>query len=277
MFLCFFFFFFQAEDGIRDVERSRGLGDVYKRQVSTQSTWETTDKEMKEIRDSEHRDAKIHMPTPSSGMPPKEGTPLLKDRKNQLYSEKKEKLINLIFKNEITIKEASSRLGFNYSTAKNIVKLHKIKLQKGPFPQDSSNQRLNQSNEKKELGSTIPLSKILVPFYNKETAEALLLKAGLQVDERSKFLVNFAIPQNESEIKHESETKRHTRMDKQVQGNSNSTREFSSRPHCSLSPQFNFNFYSSSIHAWQIPCSYPVVSFRRFQELQMKRTAQQPL
>eukprot|EP00831_Metopus_contortus_P035570 TRINITY_DN28316_c0_g1_i2.p1 TRINITY_DN28316_c0_g1~~TRINITY_DN28316_c0_g1_i2.p1 ORF type:complete len:123 (-),score=45.87 TRINITY_DN28316_c0_g1_i2:79-447(-) len=33
------FFFFQAEDGIRDVERSRGLGDVYKRQVSTQSTW----------------------------------------------------------------------------------------------------------------------------------------------------------------------------------------------------------------------------------------------
>eukprot|EP00831_Metopus_contortus_P013797 TRINITY_DN1562_c0_g1_i5.p2 TRINITY_DN1562_c0_g1~~TRINITY_DN1562_c0_g1_i5.p2 ORF type:complete len:146 (-),score=52.79 TRINITY_DN1562_c0_g1_i5:418-855(-) len=36
----FFFFFFQAEDGIRDVERSRGLGDVYKRQVSTQSTWD---------------------------------------------------------------------------------------------------------------------------------------------------------------------------------------------------------------------------------------------
>ena len=29
--LCFFFFF-QAEDGIRDLVRSRGLGDVYKRQ-----------------------------------------------------------------------------------------------------------------------------------------------------------------------------------------------------------------------------------------------------
>ena len=27
------FFFFQAEDGIRDLERSRGLGDVYKRQL----------------------------------------------------------------------------------------------------------------------------------------------------------------------------------------------------------------------------------------------------
>ena len=27
--------FFQAEDGIRDVEKSRGLGDVYKRQIST--------------------------------------------------------------------------------------------------------------------------------------------------------------------------------------------------------------------------------------------------
>ena len=28
-------FFFQAEDGIRDLVRSRGLGDVYKRQVPT--------------------------------------------------------------------------------------------------------------------------------------------------------------------------------------------------------------------------------------------------
>ena len=28
------FFFFQAEDGIRDLVRSRGLGDVYKRQAS---------------------------------------------------------------------------------------------------------------------------------------------------------------------------------------------------------------------------------------------------
>ena len=30
--LCVFFFF-QAEDGIRDLVRSRGLGDVYKRQA----------------------------------------------------------------------------------------------------------------------------------------------------------------------------------------------------------------------------------------------------
>ena len=29
-----FVFFFQAEDGIRDAQESRGLGDVYKRQVS---------------------------------------------------------------------------------------------------------------------------------------------------------------------------------------------------------------------------------------------------
>ena len=29
---CYLFFFFQAEDGIRDLVRSRGLGDVYKRQ-----------------------------------------------------------------------------------------------------------------------------------------------------------------------------------------------------------------------------------------------------
>ena len=31
-FVVLFFFFFQAEDGIRDLVRSRGLGDVYKRQ-----------------------------------------------------------------------------------------------------------------------------------------------------------------------------------------------------------------------------------------------------
>ena len=34
--VCIFFcvvFFFQAEDGIRDLVRSRGLGDVYKRQL----------------------------------------------------------------------------------------------------------------------------------------------------------------------------------------------------------------------------------------------------
>ena len=28
-----FFFFFQEEDGIRDAQESRGLGDVYKRQL----------------------------------------------------------------------------------------------------------------------------------------------------------------------------------------------------------------------------------------------------
>ena len=32
LFFFFLFFFFQAEDGIRDLVRSRGLGDVYKRQ-----------------------------------------------------------------------------------------------------------------------------------------------------------------------------------------------------------------------------------------------------
>ena len=31
--VSFVVFFFQAEDGIRDLVRSRGLGDVYKRQL----------------------------------------------------------------------------------------------------------------------------------------------------------------------------------------------------------------------------------------------------
>ena len=33
-----YFFFFQAEDGIRDAQESRGLGDVYKRQERIPST-----------------------------------------------------------------------------------------------------------------------------------------------------------------------------------------------------------------------------------------------
>ena len=36
-YVLWFLFFFQAEDGIRDLVRSRGLGDVYKRQVHTLS------------------------------------------------------------------------------------------------------------------------------------------------------------------------------------------------------------------------------------------------
>ena len=37
------FFFFQAEDGIRDLVRSRGLGDVYKRQTENQGMLEFRD------------------------------------------------------------------------------------------------------------------------------------------------------------------------------------------------------------------------------------------
>ena len=33
------FFFFQAEDGIRDAQESRGLGDVYKRQDKSTTEW----------------------------------------------------------------------------------------------------------------------------------------------------------------------------------------------------------------------------------------------
>ena len=36
-FFWFCFFFFQAEDGIRDAQESRGLGDVYKRQTRTRA------------------------------------------------------------------------------------------------------------------------------------------------------------------------------------------------------------------------------------------------
>ena len=36
-------FFFQAEDGIRDLVRSRGLGDVYKRQEQMNAQTEALD------------------------------------------------------------------------------------------------------------------------------------------------------------------------------------------------------------------------------------------
>ena len=39
-----FIFFFQAEDGIRDAQESRGLGDVYKRQVRLVPSRRTLDK-----------------------------------------------------------------------------------------------------------------------------------------------------------------------------------------------------------------------------------------
>ena len=37
-------FFFQAEDGIRDAQESRGLGDVYKRQFKYSTTVKTVSK-----------------------------------------------------------------------------------------------------------------------------------------------------------------------------------------------------------------------------------------
>ena len=43
LYVCFFFFV-QAEDGIRDLVRSRGLGDVYKRQLTAvTANGQTTD------------------------------------------------------------------------------------------------------------------------------------------------------------------------------------------------------------------------------------------
>ena len=42
-------FFFQAEDGIRDLVRSRGLGDVYKRQVESRAGYFAQSEEAHDI------------------------------------------------------------------------------------------------------------------------------------------------------------------------------------------------------------------------------------
>ena len=50
--MLFCFFFFQAEDGIRYLVRSRGLGDVYKRQVTANPEVISMAKRYKESTDS---------------------------------------------------------------------------------------------------------------------------------------------------------------------------------------------------------------------------------
>ena len=54
-------FFFQAEDGIRDLVRSRGLGDVYKRQVCTTVAGETP----RSRSGCSAKWARINMPSPA--------------------------------------------------------------------------------------------------------------------------------------------------------------------------------------------------------------------
>ena len=58
------FFFFQAEDGIRDLVRSRGLGDVYKRQPLLQAGFhhddDAADSHAVANGDPDFRDRAIH-------------------------------------------------------------------------------------------------------------------------------------------------------------------------------------------------------------------------
>ena len=57
-------FFFQAEDGIRDLVRSRGLGDVYKRQIHgilhLLGLNDKTKSEQLEIREAENKSLELY-------------------------------------------------------------------------------------------------------------------------------------------------------------------------------------------------------------------------
>ena len=70
--IAIIFFFFQAEDGIRDLVRSRGLGDVYKRQLQRRAAprahpLQTTGQDQaaiglsRELTPSTHRLSLIHI------------------------------------------------------------------------------------------------------------------------------------------------------------------------------------------------------------------------
>ena len=57
-------FFFQAEDGIRDLVRSRGLGDVYKRQISRKAIQRKTGaRGLRSILESILLDTMFELPT----------------------------------------------------------------------------------------------------------------------------------------------------------------------------------------------------------------------
>ena len=53
---CWIVFFFQAEDGIRDAQESRGLGDVYKRQLKSRYRKKTN-----RLREAENRGMPVHV------------------------------------------------------------------------------------------------------------------------------------------------------------------------------------------------------------------------
>ena len=55
--VCCVLCFFQAEDGIRDLVRSRGLGDVYKRQVQHQQPVAQAAHRQQIVADEQHRHA----------------------------------------------------------------------------------------------------------------------------------------------------------------------------------------------------------------------------
>ena len=55
------FFFFQAEDGIRDLVRSRGLGDVYKRQAQDRAVGARSD-DARNARSDDARNARSDRP-----------------------------------------------------------------------------------------------------------------------------------------------------------------------------------------------------------------------
>ena len=60
------FFFFQAEDGIRDLVRSRGLGDVYKRQVQQHTIHGIVLDVMMQTRDEGFHLARVLRKTPQT-------------------------------------------------------------------------------------------------------------------------------------------------------------------------------------------------------------------
>ena len=63
-----FFFFFQAEDGIRDLVRSRGLGDVYKRQ--SQDVRDACEgQRLPEVREVMERQAGVHRVSGGAAVP----------------------------------------------------------------------------------------------------------------------------------------------------------------------------------------------------------------
>eukprot|EP00831_Metopus_contortus_P042687 TRINITY_DN33_c0_g1_i1.p2 TRINITY_DN33_c0_g1~~TRINITY_DN33_c0_g1_i1.p2 ORF type:complete len:226 (+),score=24.40 TRINITY_DN33_c0_g1_i1:273-950(+) len=175
---------------------------------------------------------------------------LSKRRYVQVASDKRQELLNLLQNEQVTIKEAAERLNINYSTAKNIVKLYKKEKRITPHVKRTCSLLKETEEKKKEIG--VPFSQIFLPFFQKEEAEVLLLRASKKPLDKVEFFKNFSESVKNYQIQKDQGTNQIWSQQGPVQasnGSGNVTEESRHGPKCDCFPKFNFLVYSPLILA----------------------------